>query len=51
LLDAVNDFLPSPLDIGSVWGENPKNGEEVERKPDPSQPFAALALKLPPTHL
>jgi elongation factor G len=46
LLDAVNDFLPSPLDIGSVWGENPKNGEEVERKPDPSQPFAALAFKI-----
>jgi elongation factor G len=46
LLDAVNDFLPSPLDIGSVWGENPKNGEEVERKPDPSQPCAALAFKI-----
>jgi elongation factor G len=46
LLDAVNDFLPSPLDIGSVWGENPKNGEEVERKPDPAQPFAALAFKI-----
>jgi elongation factor G len=46
LLDAVNDFLPSPLDIGSVWGENPKNGEEVERKPEPSQPFAALAFKI-----
>jgi elongation factor G len=46
LLDAVNDFLPSPLDIGSVWGENPKNGEEVERKPDPTQPFAALAFKI-----
>jgi elongation factor G len=46
LLDAVNDFLPSPLDIGSVWGENPKNGEEVERKPDPAEPFAALAFKI-----
>jgi elongation factor G len=46
LLDAVNDFLPSPLNIGSVWGENPKNGEEVERKPDPTQPFAALAFKI-----
>jgi elongation factor G len=46
LLDAVNDFLPSPLDIGSVWGENPKNGEEVERKPDPSQAFSALAFKI-----
>jgi elongation factor G len=46
LLDAVNDFLPSPLDIGSTWGENPKNGEEVERKPDPSEPFSALAFKI-----
>jgi elongation factor G len=46
LLDAVNDFLPSPLDIGSVWGENPKNGEEVERKPEPTQPFSALAFKI-----
>ncbi|MBX4190582.1 elongation factor G [Candidatus Saccharibacteria bacterium] len=46
LLDAVNDFLPSPLDRGSTWGINPKNGEEIERKPDPSQPFAALAFKI-----
>src|SRR3990167_1334572 len=46
LLDAVNDFLPSPLDRGSTWGTNPKDGEEVERKPDPSEPFAALAFKI-----
>ncbi|HSX18040.1 MAG TPA: elongation factor G [Candidatus Saccharimonadales bacterium] len=46
LLDAVNDFLPSPLDRGSTWGTNPKNGEEVERKPDASDPFAALAFKI-----
>ncbi len=46
LLDAVNDFLPSPLDRGSTWGTNPKNGEEVERKPDPAEPFAALAFKI-----
>jgi elongation factor G len=46
LLDAVNDFLPSPLDRGSTWGTNPKNGEEIERKPDPSEPFAALAFKI-----
>ncbi len=46
LLDAVNDFLPSPLDRGSTWGVNPKNGEETERKPDSSQPFAALAFKI-----
>ena len=46
LLDAINDFLPSPLDRGSTWGINPKTGEEVERKPDPSEPFAALAFKI-----
>jgi len=46
LLDAVNDFLPSPLDKGSTWGVNPKTGDEVERQPDPSQPFAALAFKI-----
>ncbi len=46
LLDAVNDFLPNPLDRGSTWGTNPKNGEEVERKPDPAEPFAALAFKI-----
>jgi len=46
LLDAVNDFLPSPLDRGSTWGTDPKTGEEIERKPDPSEPFAALAFKI-----
>ena len=46
LLDSVNDFLPSPLDRGSTWGTNPKNGEEVERKPQASEPFAALAFKI-----
>lgn len=46
LLDAIDDFLPSPLDRGSTWGTNPKNGEEVERKPDPAEPFAALAFKI-----
>ncbi len=46
LLDAVNDFLPSPPEVGSVWGTNPKNGEEIERKPDAAEPFAALAFKI-----
>lgn len=46
LLDAVIDFLPSPLNISSVWGTNPKTGDEVERKPESSQPFAALAFKI-----
>src|SRR3954469_10664977 len=46
LLDAVNDFLPNPLDRGSTWGTNPKSGDELERKPDESEPFAALAFKI-----
>ncbi|OGL34875.1 translation elongation factor G [Candidatus Saccharibacteria bacterium RIFCSPHIGHO2_12_FULL_47_16b] len=46
LLDAVTDFLPSPLDRGSTWGVNPKNGDKIERKPDASEPFAALAFKI-----
>ncbi len=46
LLDAVNDFLPSPLDRGSTWGVDPKSGDEVERNPDASQPMGALAFKI-----
>jgi elongation factor G len=46
VLDAVNDYLPSPLNRGSTWGTHPKTGDEIERKPDESQPFAALAFKI-----
>ncbi|HVS79006.1 MAG TPA: elongation factor G, partial [Candidatus Saccharimonadales bacterium] len=46
LLDAINELLPSPTDRGSTWGTNPKNGDEVERKPESAQPFAALAFKI-----
>jgi len=46
LLDGVTDFLPSPQDRGSTWGVNPKNGEEIERKPSEEEPFAALAFKI-----
>src|SRR5579862_4774665 len=45
LLDAVIEFLPTPLDRGSTWGTNPKNGEEIERSPRLDEPFAALAFK------
>lgn len=45
LLDAVVDYLPSPLDIPPVTGLNPK-GEVVERPADDGGPFAALAFKL-----
>ncbi len=46
LLDAVIDYLPSPTDRGSTWGIHPKTGDEIERKPTPSEPFAALAFKI-----
>ncbi|HLC91620.1 MAG TPA: elongation factor G [Candidatus Saccharimonadales bacterium] len=46
LLDAVTDYLPTPLDRGSTWGTHPKSGDEIERKPEESQPFAALAFKI-----
>lgn len=46
LLDAVIDYLPSPLDLPPVKGINPKTGEEVERKPDEKEPFTALAFKV-----
>ncbi|MFH1136280.1 MAG: elongation factor G [Pseudomonadota bacterium] len=45
LLDAVVDYLPSPLDVPAVTGLNEK-GEEEERSADDNQPFAALAFKL-----
>ncbi|MCA9338762.1 elongation factor G [Candidatus Saccharibacteria bacterium] len=46
VLDLVNDYLPSPLDVESVWGTHPKTGEEIERKPSDKEPFAALAFKI-----
>ncbi len=46
LLDAVIDYLPSPLDVGAIKGFNPKTQEEEERKPEDSEPFAGLAFKI-----
>ena len=46
LLNAVMRYLPSPLDKGAVKGVNPKTGDEVERKPDAKEPFAALVFKI-----
>ena len=45
-LDAVCRYLPSPVDVGAVTGTDPETGEEVTRKPDPKEPFAALAFKI-----
>ncbi len=46
VLDAVVDYLPSPLDVPPVIGTNPKNGEEVTRAADDNEPFSALAFKV-----
>src|ERR1043166_3593834 len=45
-LDAVCRYLPSPVDIEAVKGTDPDTGEEISRKPDPKEPFAALAFKI-----
>jgi len=46
LLDAVVDYLPSPLDVPPVEGHHPDTGEPQRRKPDDNEPFAALVFKL-----
>ena len=46
LLDAIVDYLPSPLDLPPVSGVSMKGNEELERKPEDSEPFAALAFKI-----
>ncbi len=46
LLDAVIEYLPSPLDVPPVSGNHPKTGKEEQRKTDDSEPFAALAFKV-----
>jgi len=46
LLDAIVDYLPSPLDIPPVTGINPKDNSEAKRLPKDEEPFAALAFKI-----
>jgi elongation factor G len=46
MLDLVMELMPSPLDKPETFGTNPDTDEEVSRKPDYSQPFAALAFKI-----
>ena len=46
LLDAIVDYMPSPLDIPPIKGVNPKTDEEDERPADDNAPFAALAFKI-----
>jgi elongation factor G len=44
LLDAVVEYMPSPLDAKRIVGKDPKTGEELTRRPDDAQPFCALAF-------
>jgi elongation factor G len=46
LLDAIIDYMPSPLDVPPIKGTNPETGEEEERPSDDNAPFAALAFKI-----
>ncbi|HWA82742.1 MAG TPA: elongation factor G [Fimbriimonadaceae bacterium] len=46
MIDAVVDYLPSPVDVGAVKGVNPRTEEPIERKPEDKEPFSALAFKI-----
>ena len=46
LLDAVVDYLPSPLDVPPIKGSDPRSGDPMERTADDGEPFAALAFKI-----
>jgi elongation factor G len=46
LLDAVVDYLPSPLDVPPVHGVDPRTGHELSRRPSEEEPFSALAFKV-----
>jgi len=46
LLDGIIAYLPSPLDIGTVKGIDPRNEKQIERKPNNDEPFSALAFKI-----
>ena len=46
LLDAIVDYMPSPLDIPAIKGTDPETGEETDRKAGDSEPFSALAFKI-----
>ena len=46
LLDAVIDYLPSPLDVPPIHGIDPRTGHELSRRPSEDEPFSALAFKV-----
>ena len=46
MIDAVVDFMPSPVDVPAIKGVNPDTNEEVERRSSDDEPFSALAFKI-----
>lgn len=46
VLDLVTELMPSPEERGSTWGEDPKTGDKIERKPAEEEPLAGLAFKI-----
>ena len=46
VLDAVIDYLPSPLEVNAISGQNPANGETVIRRPNDDEPLSALVFKI-----
>ncbi len=46
MIDAVVDFMPSPVDVPAIKGTNPETGDEEERPSSDTEPFAALAFKI-----
>lgn len=46
VLDLINEYLPSPLDVGAVQATDPKTGNVVERQPSDDEPLSALAFKI-----
>jgi len=46
LLDAICHYLPCPLDVPPAVGRDPESGQRIERRPDASEPFSALAFKI-----
>ncbi len=46
MLDAVIEYLPSPVDVGAVDGHHPSNDKEISREPNDEEPFAGLAFKI-----
>ncbi len=46
VLDAIVDYLPSPIDVGTTFGTDPDTDAEVKREPDVEEPFCGLAFKI-----